>query len=373
MQEINLEKLMEKLDNKKIEELAEIIDQLPTLNETLKAISQLKESGALDALINLSYSAKVVRDMLTDEAIENVADMLGGLMDLSQIVSQNSSKFNEFVKHLDVMDELIHTIQRLKENGGLDVTINAIYGLKTLRDMLNDEAIASLANSVSGLLEFSSLLSDNYEKISHTIKHIDVVNDLLMKIKELNDSGALTAVTDSAYMLKTLKDMLNNDAIENLAKSMSGLLELSTTFSDQYEHVVKLMNNMDVLGELTLKLKELRSSGALDAVFDATYFLKTLKDMLNDEAIANLTSTLSLTLDFLPRGIEFLNHTMSPPLYNMISSLTSLEAQKMLANPPKVTLGGLIAAFRDEDVQRGVGILITILKILGKNYKINLS
>jgi len=301
MQELNLEKLMEKLDNKKVEELAEIIDQLPTLNETLKAISQLKESGALDALINLSYSAKVVRDMLTDDAIENVADMLGGLMDLSEIVSQNSSRFNEFIKHLDTIDDLIHTIQQLKADGALDATVNAIYGLKTLRDMLN------------------------------------------------------------------------NDAIENIASSMSGLLELSSVFNDKYDSIMQLMNNLDVLGDLTSKMKELKANGALDAVFDATYFLKTMKDMLNDEAIANLTTTLSLTLDFLPRGIEFLNHAMSPTLYNMVNSLTSPEAQKMLSDPPKISLGGLVASFRDEDVQRGMGIFITILKILGKNYKINLS
>ena len=301
MQELNLEKLIEKLDNKKIEELAEIVDQLPTLNETLKAITQLKESGALDALINLSYSAKVVRDMLTDDAIENVADMLGGLMDLSEMVSQNSSKFNEFIKHLDAIDDLIHTIQQLKADGALDAAVNALYGLKTLRDMLN------------------------------------------------------------------------NDAIENIASSISGLLELSSVFNNKYDSIMQLMNNLDVLSDLTSKMRELKATGALDAVFDATYFLKTMKDMLNDEAIANLTTTLSLTLDFLPRGIEFLNHAMNPTLYNMVSSLTSPEAQKMLSNPPKVTLGGLIASFRDEDVQRGMGIFITILKILGKNYKINLS
>ncbi|BFI74981.1 DUF1641 domain-containing protein [Sulfurisphaera ohwakuensis] len=373
MQELNLEKLVEKLDNKKIEELTEILDQLPTLNETLKTVSQLKESGALDALVNLSYSAKVVRDMLTDDAIENVADMLGGLMELSEIISENGNKFAEFVKHLDLMDELLHTLHQLKETGALNAAIDALYGLKTLRDMLNDEAISNLSDSLSGILEFSSVFLQNYDKISETIRHIGVVNDLILKVKELNDSGALNALTDSAYMLKTLRDMLNDEAISNLATSISGLLELSSAVYENYDHVMKVIKNIDVASEILDKMKELKSSGALDAVFDATYFLKTLKDMLNDEAVANITTTLSLTLDFLPRGIEFLNHAMNPVFYNMVSSLTSPEAQKLLSNPPKITLGGLVAAFRDEDIQRGFGIFLTILKILGKNYKINLS
>ncbi|BFH73691.1 DUF1641 domain-containing protein [Sulfurisphaera javensis] len=373
MQELNLEKLMEKLDNKKIEELSEILDQLPTLNETLKTVSQLKETGALDALVNLSYSAKVLRDMLTDDAIENTVEMLGGLMELSEIISENGNKFAEFVKHLDLMDDLLHTIHQLKESGALDAVVDATYFLKTMKDMLNDEAISNLASSISGILEFSTVFLDNYDKINETIRHIGVVNDLLVKMKELNESGALNALMDSAYMLKTLRDMLNDEAISNIASSISGLLELSSTFYDNYDHVMKVIKNIDIVGELLDKMKELKSSGALDAVVDATYFLKTMKDMLNDEAIANITTTLSLTLDFLPRGIEFLNHAMHPVFYNMVTTLTSPEAQKLLSNPPKVTLGGLVAAFRDEDIQRGVGVLLTILKILGKNYKINLS
>ena len=229
MQELNLEKLAEKLDRKKIEELAEIIDQLPTLNEILKVITQLKESGSLDVLIDLSYSAKLVRDMLTD------------------------------------------------------------------------------------------------------------------------------------------------DVIENIASYISSLLELFPVFSSKRDSIMQLMNNLDVLSDLIPKMKELKDSGALDAVFDATYFLKIMKDMLSDETIENLAALISSTLDLLPRGIDLINRFMNSTLYNIVNSLTSPEAQKMLANPPKVTLLGLISSFRDEDVQRGMGILITILKILGKNYKINLS
>ncbi|TRM84692.1 hypothetical protein DJ526_11865, partial [Sulfolobus sp. A20-N-G8] len=64
MQVINLEKLASKIDEKKIEELAELIDLTPALNEVLKKVNELKESGALDVLVNYAYIGKTMRDML---------------------------------------------------------------------------------------------------------------------------------------------------------------------------------------------------------------------------------------------------------------------------------------------------------------------
>jgi len=225
MQGLNIEKLIEKLDDKKIEELAKIIDQLPTLNETLKLISQLKESDILDILIEFSYLLKLIRDMLTDDSVKNFAETLGGLTDLSQVLSQNSDKIKEVIRNLDTINYLINTVNQLK------------------------------------------------------------------------------------------------------------------------------------------------ADGTLDAIINVAYFLKEIKDMLSDEAISNLALILALASDFLSGGTEFLNCVLSPSICNIIKSLTSPEAQKMLSNPPKVSLGTLLTSLRDEDVQRGMGILITILKILGKNYK----
>ncbi|BCU70336.1 DUF1641 domain-containing protein [Stygiolobus caldivivus] len=297
MQDVNFEKVMSKIDEKKVDEIAELIDHLPTLNETLKVVSQLKESGALDTLVNLSYSAKMLRDMLNDDALSNVATMLSGLLELSETVGENYNKFQELMENVDVLADLTRRLKELKESGALDVGLNSLYTLKTLKDMLNDEALANLGNTMSALLEFSNVFSENYKGIMNTLKNWDVIDKLMVKLKELDHSGAL------------------------------------------------------------------------DVGLNSLYALKTFKDMLNDEALGNIAATLSLTLDFLPKGLEFLEHAMDPVFYNMVTSLTSPEAKKMLSNPPKITLGGLIASMRDEDVQRGLGIFITMLKILGKSYK----
>ncbi|MEJ2778205.1 DUF1641 domain-containing protein [Stygiolobus sp. RP850M] len=298
MQEINLEKVMSKIDEKKVDEIAELIDHLPALNETLKVVTQLKESGALDTLVNLSYSAKMLRDMLNDDALSNVGTMLSGILELSESVADNYDKVKELMENLDSLAYVSKKLRELKESGTLDVALNGLYSLKTFKDMVNDDALVNLGNTLSALLEFSNVFAENYKGIANTLKNWDVVDKLMVKLKELDQSGAL------------------------------------------------------------------------DVGLNSLYALKTLKDMLNDEALGNIASTLSLTLDFLPKGLEFLEHAMDPVFYNMVSSLTSDEAKKMLSNPPKITLGGLIAAMRDEDVQRGLGIFITMLKIFGRNYRV---
>lgn len=53
--EVNLDKVLTKLDEKKMEELANFLDHVSTLNEVLTKVGQLKDSGALDVLINFSY------------------------------------------------------------------------------------------------------------------------------------------------------------------------------------------------------------------------------------------------------------------------------------------------------------------------------
>lgn len=57
---VNIEKLIEKLNSEKIEELSKLIDKAPTINYVLDVITKMKEDGTLDALINFSYMTKEI-------------------------------------------------------------------------------------------------------------------------------------------------------------------------------------------------------------------------------------------------------------------------------------------------------------------------
>ncbi|RLI05284.1 hypothetical protein DRO26_02670 [Candidatus Bathyarchaeota archaeon] len=50
-------------------------------------------------------------------------------------------------------------------------------------------------------------------------------------------------------------------------------------------------------------------------------------------------------------------------------ALQEPSLDKAILNPPKVGLLGLLSALRDEEIQRGLGILVELLKALGKASK----
>ncbi|WP_252896633.1 DUF1641 domain-containing protein [Metallosphaera hakonensis] len=53
----------------------------------------------------------------------------------------------------------------------------------------------------------------------------------------------------------------------------------------------------------------------------------------------------------------------------MIEAWSSPEAMKMLSNPENVTLGKLVTMMKDPDIQRGLGVMMAFLKVLGKNFR----
>ncbi|QKR00181.1 DUF1641 domain-containing protein [Metallosphaera tengchongensis] len=296
--ELNLDKVLVKLDDKKMEELANFIDHMSTLNEVLNKVNQLKESGALDVLINLSYGAKSLRDALNDDAISNLADMMSSLMVVASSMKARQGDVEEVIKNMDVLKDTMTRLKSLRDSGTLDVLINMSYALKSLRDALNDDAITNLAGTMSNLMEVLS---------SWNPRTTDGLKAILAKAPELNE-------------------VLN-------------------------------------------RVMDLKNSGTLDVLINMSYALKSLRDALNDDAITNLGTTLSLVFDFLPKGLEFLNKAMSPPLSTMIEAWTGEEAKKIMMNPENVTLGKLVTMMKDPDIQRGLGIMMGMLKVLGKTAK----
>ena len=296
--EVNLDKVLTKLDEKKMEELANFLDHVSTLNEVLTKIGQLKDSGALDVLINFSYGAKSLRDALNDDAIQSIADMLSNLM---IIAGEMKNKQND---------------------------------------------------------------------IAQILENADALKDALMRLKALRDSGTLDVIVNMSYALKSLREALNDDAIMNLGSTLSNLMEVLSSMNPKTSDGLKqIIDKAPALNEVLNRVMDLKNSGTLDVLINMSYALKSLRDALNFDSITYLGTNLSLIFEFLPKGLEFLNKATSPPLSSLIEVWSSEEARKVLANPENVTLGKLIAMMKDPDIQRGLGVMMGMLKIIGKNFK----
>jgi len=187
MQTINLEKIASKIDEKKIDELAELVDLTPALNEALKKVNELKESGALDAIVNSAYVVKTFRDMLNDEAIQSLGNIVSSLLEFGKAISKPKIFENmmAIMDNSDVLADFVNKLKILKEDGTLDVLVNMVYTVRTLRDMLNDEAIQNLASTVSSSLEVMKLITQKAEPVKVLLDKSSVINDLLARLEDM--------------------------------------------------------------------------------------------------------------------------------------------------------------------------------------------
>ena len=81
---------------------------------------------------------------------------------------------------------------------------------------------------------------------------------------------------------------------------------------------------------------------------------------LNDQAIQDLAGTMAQLL-------KLVNGLTGSDIVDLLeAALIDPEFDKAMINPPKVGLFGILGALGDEDTQRGIGILLALVKALGK-------
>ncbi|TRM78129.1 hypothetical protein DJ528_05330 [Sulfolobus sp. B5] len=371
MQVINLEKLASKIDEKKIEELAELIDLTPALNEVLKKVNELKESGALDVLVNYAYIGKTMRDMLNDDAIQNLGTITSSLLEVGKVISQ-PEVFHDTMKvihNMSTLSDVLDKVKMMKDDGTLDVLVNASYTLKTMKDMLNDEAIQTIASTLSGSLELLKVVSNHLDPLKQVLEKSSTISDLINRLEQMKSDGTLDVLVNYAYIGKTMRDMLNDDAIQNLGKYVSNLLEIMKEMDDTTIHSIKrAMKRLNLVNDVLEKVEELNNNGALDVVINLAYAAKTLRDMLNDEAITHISEYVSQFLEVYPKAMDFLEYTFNEVPYKIMRAMTSEEVKKSLESPPQVSIGGLIRLLSDPEVQRGLGVLFTLVRAIGKEF-----
>jgi len=371
MQTINLEKIASKIDEKKIDELAELVDLTPALNEALKKVNELKESGALDAIVNSAYVVKTFRDMLNDEAIQSLGNIVSSLLEFGKAISKPKIFENmmAIMDNSDVLADFVNKLKILKEDGTLDVLVNMVYTVRTLRDMLNDEAIQNLASTVSSSLEVMKLITQKAEPVKVLLDKSSVINDLLARLEDMKNDGTLDVLMNSAYVVKTFRDMLNDEAIQSLGRYISNSLEIIKEIDDDTLKSIKsTVKKMRLIENVLNKVEELDRNGALDVAFDIAYVAKTLRDMLNDEAITHLSSYVSQFLEVYPKAMDFFEITLSNVPYRMMRAIASEEVKKTLESPPRVSLGGIIRLLSDPEIQRGLGAIFTVIRAIGKEF-----
>ncbi|MCQ4344585.1 MAG: DUF1641 domain-containing protein [Sulfolobaceae archaeon] len=289
---------------------------------------------------------------------------------IAKIDEKKVEELGRFLDNISVANDLLEKLRELELSGALDAGLNMAYTAKVLRDMLNEEALEKLGKMASNAMELmSSFNESNLDSLKALVSRLNVANRLLEKVEVLESTGALDAALNLAYVTKTLKDMLNDEALDKLGKMASNALELASSLDSASVEALKgVIRRADTLERLVARLEDLERTGTLDVLVNLAYGARSLKDMLNDEALGAISKYVSIVIESYPAINEFLEIAMSDVAQKVMRAVASEETAKALESPPQVKLGNLLKWLSDPEVQRGLGVLMILLKAIGKQF-----
>ena len=117
-------------------------------------------------------------------------------------------------------------------------------------------------------------------------------------------------------------------------------------------------------------IKLLEEDKLIDTLVEYAYILKMIREIgLNDEIVKNLGTLMNSILSLVPILEKFADLLNDPNVRQVIDVITSEEVVKIIQNPERITVTKLLSEVRNENFQRGLGIIIKIVEKIGEKTK----
>lgn len=117
-------------------------------------------------------------------------------------------------------------------------------------------------------------------------------------------------------------------------------------------------------------VKLLEEDKLIDTLVEYAYILKMIREIgLNDEIIRNLGTLMNSILSLVPILEKFADLLNDPNVRHVIDVITSEEVVQIIQNPERITMTKLLSETRNENFQRGLGIVIKIIEKIGEKTK----
>jgi uncharacterized protein YjgD (DUF1641 family) len=117
-------------------------------------------------------------------------------------------------------------------------------------------------------------------------------------------------------------------------------------------------------------IKSLEEDKLIDTLVEYAYILKMIREIgLNDEIIRNLGTLMNSILSLVPILEKFADLLNDPNVRQVIDVITSEEVVQIIQNPERITVIKLLSEMRNENFQRGLGIIIKIIEKIGEKTK----
>ena len=277
--------------------------------------------------------------------------------------ADDEKQVRDFISNIPRFNSVMNEFSRMMDEGQIEALSQALAALRFLKEGLNDEAIESISKMGGSFVEAASAISSvPARKVIESVStEGNELSMLIEQIGRMHRDGVFDAVVNAAYALKFLKDGLNDEAVENIATTMSEMLTMWRQYSST-------LSNPDFVSTLA-KISKLERDGAIDAVVDSAYVLKFLRDGLNDEALTNIASIISQMLtqwNSLHKLIDTMTSSTADRIFRVLTD-EGIEKRLEEATPRK---GGMsLLSLSDPDVRKGMGVVFEMLKIIGEEFR----
>jgi uncharacterized protein YjgD (DUF1641 family) len=276
--------------------------------------------------------------------------------------ADEEKQIRDFIVNMPRFNSVMNEFSRMMEEGQIDALSQTIAALRFLKDGLNDEAVESLSRLGGKLTDVASAISSEQSMgvINSFSSEGNELSELVRQIGKMHRDGVFDSVINAAYAFKFLKDGLNDEAVENISSTLGEMLVIFK----QYSPILSSSEMQSTLATIS----RLQRDGALDAMVDAAYVLKFLRDGLNDEALSNLASLLSQLLTQW-HSLHNLIDMMSSPVANRVfRTLTDESLEQRLEKSPPRKGGMSLLSLSDPDIRKGMGVVFELLKAFGEEF-----
>jgi len=113
-------------------------------------------------------------------------------------------------------------------------------------------------------------------------------------------------------------------------------------------------NNIDTISGIEITPTD------IEAILDIARTIGIVQNYINDETAHGIARLMSTVL-------KITNAIMSTDFVDVMErAIQDPQLDKELMDPHKIGLAGLIKEMRDEDLQKGMGVMIELLKAVGR-------
>ena len=127
------------------------------------------------------------------------------------------------------------------------------------------------------------------------------------------------------------------------------------------KEIERFVNNLKVINDVLESIKPLVESGAVETLVGLGYLGETIKAIMSEEMISSFSKVSTDALELIAK-------VRKDNIQKLLSAVADhdIELEKEVKNTRITGFWSLLSALKDEDVQKGLTLMLAYLKLIGR-------